>query len=248
MTHDDGLDSPTDQLTHKEAVEKALTDPVARASVARDPRVIERRQFYSESAAELLEELADLGFRVESVGELARMQMKYQVAVPVLLSWLPQATYLPLAEDIVRTLSVNFAKKQALPEFLRLFRCPPEVGDPMRPPTSEPASEHLRWVIGNGLGVFAGPSVADDLIELALDRGFGQARTQIVLALPKTKDVRVGDVLVSLLDDPTVSAFAIEALGKMKFIAAEAPIERLLDHSDKNIRDQAKKALKRLQG
>jgi HEAT repeat protein len=194
----------------------------------------------------LLAELADLGFRVESVGELARQRMKYEAAVPALLRWLPRATYLPLAEDIVRTLSVTFAKKRALPEFLKFFRCPPDVEDPMRPATSEPASEHLRWVVGNGLGIFAGPSVADELIELALDKSFGQARTQIVLALPKTKDSRVGDVLIELLDDPTVCAFAIEALGKTKIVAAEGSIERLLDHPDKNIRDQAKRALKRI--
>jgi HEAT repeat protein len=174
--------------------------------------------------------------------------MKYEVAVPVLLGWLPRVTYLPLAEDIARTLSVSFAKEQALPEFLRLFRDPPEVDDPMRPASSEPAREHLRWVIGNGLGIFASPPVADELIELALDRGLGQARTQIVLALPKTKDGRVADVLLSLLDDPTVSAFAVEALGKMKITAARGPIAKLLDHPDKNVRDQAKKALKRIDG
>jgi HEAT repeat protein len=194
----------------------------------------------------LLGELAELGFRVESVGELARQRMKYEVAVPTLLGWLPRATYLPLAEDIVRTLSVAFAKKQALPEFLKLFRHPPEVDDPMRPATSEPASEHLRWVIGNGLGIFAGPPIADELVEFALDRSLGLARTQIVLSLPKTKDGRVADVLISLLDDPTVSAFAVEALGKMKIAAAREPISGLLDHPDKNVRDQAKKALKRI--
>jgi hypothetical protein len=85
--------------------------------------------------------------------------MKYVRAVPVLLRWLPRVIYLPLAEDIVRTLSVGFAKKQALPEFFKLFRDPPQVRDLMRPATSEPAGEHLRWVIGNGLGIFAGPAV-----------------------------------------------------------------------------------------
>lgn len=103
-------------------------------------------------------------------------------------------------------------------------------------------------MIGNGLGIFAGPSVTDDLIELALDGRYGQARTQIVLALPKTKDERVPEVLLSLQDDPPVSAFAIEALGKMKFIGARSSIEAMLGHSDKNVRDQAKKALKRLDG
>jgi HEAT repeat protein len=103
-------------------------------------------------------------------------------------------------------------------------------------------------VIGNGLGIFADPSLADELIELALDRSFGETRFQIVSALPKTKDERVPGVLLSLLDDPTVCAHAIGALGKMKFTAARPEIEARLTSSDKNVRDQAKKALKRIDG
>jgi hypothetical protein len=154
--------------------------------------------------------------------------------------------YLMLSEDIVRTLSVSFAEKLAAPEFLRLFRSPPYLEDPLRPATSELPQEHLRWIIGNGLGIFAGPSLAEELIELALDRRFGHARYQIVSALPKIKDERVAEVLMSLLDDPTVRAAAIDALGKMKFMSARTSIEALLADPDKNVRDQAKKALKRM--
>jgi HEAT repeat protein len=60
------------------------------------------------------------------------------------------------------------------------------------------------------------------------------------------KSVDVPRVLLGLLDDPTVASSAIEALGKMKFVEAREQIEPLIDHSDRNIRDQAKKALKRI--
>jgi hypothetical protein len=242
---DDGDGQPANRnLTHKQAVEIALSDPAAQT-----PLVAQRRRLYAESAEGVLADLAAAGFPdLEEVGDLRRRGRNYKAAVPVLVEWLTRVRYLLLAEDIVRTLSVGFAKKLALPEFLRLFRQPPDVEDPLRPETSEPPEEHLRWVIGNGLGIFAGPAVADDLIELALDRGFGQARTEIVRALPRTKDERVPQVLLGLLDDPAVSAFAVEALGKLKFAGARARIAELLDHSDKNVRDQAKKALKRIDG
>jgi hypothetical protein len=231
-------------LTHKQAVELALSDPAPQT-----PLVARRRRLYAESAGGVLADLAAAGFAgLEEVGELRRRGQNYKAAVPVLVEWLPRVRYLLLAEDIARTLSVSFAKKLALPEFLRLFRRPPDVEDPIRPETSELPQEHLRWVIGNGLGIFAGPAVADDLIELALDRGFGQARTEIVRALPKTKDERVPQVLLGLLDDPAVSAFAVEALGKLKYAEARAPIAELLHHSDKNVKDQARKALKRIDG
>lgn len=235
-------------LTRKQAVETALSDPVAK-SAASTPLIERRRTLYAESARGVLADLAAVGFPgIEEVGELQRHGIDYRAAVPVLIEWLPKVRYLLLAEDIVRTLSVRFARKMALPEFLHLFRQPPAVEDPIRPKTSEPPEEHLRWVIGNGLGIFAGPSVADDLIEIALDRRFGQARTQIVNALPKTKDERVPAVLLSVLDDPTVAAFAADALGRMKFAEARASIEELLTHPDKNVRNQAKKALKRIDG
>lgn len=41
----------------------------------------------------------------------------YKAAVPTLIKWLPEVRYLLLSEDIVRTLSVGFAKKLALPDF-----------------------------------------------------------------------------------------------------------------------------------
>lgn len=63
--------------------------------------------------------------------------------------------------------------------------------------------------------------------------------------LPKTKDDRVPAVLLGLLDDPTVAPFAVQALGRLKYRAAKARLVELLDHEDKNVRDQAKKALKR---
>lgn len=235
-------------LSHKEAVQIALGDAGA-MSATQTPLAVQRRRLYAESAEGILADLATAGFPdIEEVGELRRGGLNYKSAVPILVEWLPRAHYLLLAEDIVRTLSVGFAKRAALPCFLRFFRQPPAVEDPMRPKTSEPPEDHLRWVIGNGLGIFAGPPVSNDLIELALEREFGQARTQLVLALPKTKDPRVPDVLLGLLDDPTVRAFAIEALGKMKLKAARAIIAEMLDHSDKNVGDQARKALKRIDG
>jgi citrate synthase len=51
---------------------------------------------------------------------------------------------------------------------------------------------------------------------------------------------------MGLLDQPTVVAFAIEALGKLRFGGAREQIARMVDSADENVRDQARKALKRL--
>lgn len=237
-------------LTHKQAVELALNDPVARAQVARDPLVRRRTLVYAQHAEGMLADLAAAGFPgLAEVGELRRRGLNYKAAVPVLIEWLPRVSYLNLAEAIVRTLSVPFARKLARPVFLKLFRDPPEVfavENPMLPQASVPAKEALRSTIGIGLGLFADPSVADELIEFALDRTLGEARVAIVDSLPKTKDERVPEVLLSLLDDPSVRASAVAALGRLRYTPARAPIEPMLGDPDKNVRDQAKKALKRI--
>ena len=247
MNMNENADAYRKKTSHNQLVQRALSDPAIRALVPETPLASRRRELYAESAQGVIADLAQVGFPVGSeVGELRRSGVTYVNAVPVLIEWLPRVSYLLLVEDIVRTLSVPFAKKQALPVFLAMFQEPPHLEDPLRPETSEPASEHIRWVVGNGLGIFADPANADDMIRLARDRSYGKARTQIVAALPKTKSQLVPEVLMELLDDPTVVAFAIEALGKMKIESAKAPIERLINSPDENVRVQAKKALKRL--
>jgi hypothetical protein len=68
-----------------------------------------------------------------------------------------------------------------------------------------------------------------------------------VARLLRTKDPRVPQVLLGLLDDATVAAFAVEALGKLTYAPARTVIEALLDSPDKNVRAQ-EKSLRRLAG
>jgi hypothetical protein len=233
------------RLTHKQAVERVLNDPATAARIASLPGVAEKRQLYGSAEAGVLAELAEAGFAVGEVRQLRQLK-NYRAAVPVLLRWLPRMSLLRPAENIVYVLSVRFAARQAFPVFAELFRNPPEVTDPWWPPTSKPEREYLRWNLGCGLAVFAGPEYADELIELAADRSYGRNRALIVTALPKTKDPRVPGVLLGLLDDPPVRADAIEAVGLMRFVPARDLVAGLCGDPDENMRRQAKKALKRI--
>jgi hypothetical protein len=137
------------------------------------------------------------------VGEL-QGRGDYAAAVPVLLAWLPQVRYLLLADDIVRTLAVPFAREEAFPVLLEMFRDPPPLEDPLRPATSEPPRLHFRATVGDALSVFAGPATADDLLELVQVAEYGEARALIIRALPKTKDPRVPEVLLKRLNSAAV--------------------------------------------
>ena len=120
------------RLTRREILE-IIYDPAIQAELEKDPHVVRRKALYAENASGLLGELAEAGFAVGSVGELVRKHADFRPVVPILVKWLHRVHYLPLAEDIVRALSVRFAKAEVVPTLLKMFRDPPDVTDPMRP-------------------------------------------------------------------------------------------------------------------
>jgi hypothetical protein len=113
-----------------------------------------------------------------------------EAAVPVLVNWLPRARHPLLANAIVRSLSRSFAKRQARPLLLELFRNPPELFDPERPDEGELLVRVTRGAVASGLAKFADPGVADEYLDLALDRSYGWVRSAIVEDLPKLDEAR----------------------------------------------------------
>ena len=195
-----------------------------------------RRQ-YQREATPVLSELAELGYHVQSMKQLRLLGTTYTDAVPVLAKWMRRIEDRYVKDDIVRSLAVPWATAAA-PARLAEFR----EGDPSQdPPDTSP-----RWVVGLALSAIADPSLADELIELAADRRWGEARGMIIQELSKTGDPRAVDVLLNLLDDATVSTDAIIGLGKIGDAAARPALERFLTHSDSWVRKEAKKAVARI--
>jgi hypothetical protein len=87
---------------------------------------------YREEASGLLASLAEAGLPVLVVQHLYELRVNgekldYKAQVPLLVEWLDRTDYFPLMGELVRTLSFAFAKKQARPVFLKLFRDLPEL-------------------------------------------------------------------------------------------------------------------------
>jgi HEAT repeat protein len=152
----------------------------------------------------------------------------------VLVRWLPQISDRSVKEDLIRALSVPWAKAEAEPILQQEFRRLPGEQDP---------TGTLRWAIGNALETMADRSSFDSLADLARDRQFGTAREMIVLALAKTNDPRAVDILLELLDDPDVVVAALGALGKLKATNARDAIAKLTDHVNPEVAKEAEKAL-----
>lgn len=189
---------------------------------------------YRAAAADVLAELAGVGFDVESIGELRKLGAPYPAAVPVLVRWLPRVSDSAVKEDIVRTLSVPWAR-EAGGALVAAF----EAAD-------DSTATGLRWAIGNALEVLANEEIGDDMISIATDRRHGRAREMVVLGLGKLARSRVVHVLVNLLDDEEVVGNAVRALGRLRATEALPRLEALRAHPDVWLRKEATKAIARI--
>jgi hypothetical protein len=134
------------------------------------------QQSYMTAFGPLKAALAAAGFEVDSVGGLREQYESstkpYRAAIPVLVEWLDRVEYPPLRHDIVRTLSVPWAKPEATQPLIDLFRAGPE---------------DLRWDVANAIEQIADPAKVEEVTALVRDRTYGDAREPLVRALGKIK-------------------------------------------------------------
>lgn len=187
---------------------------------------------YSRVAEPIVRELGTQGYRVNTIGELVRSGAEYRTAVPILLHWLPRIADLQVKEDIVRALSVPWAKPNTAPVLIDEFQ-----------KTDSPG---LRWAIANGLAVVADDSVFEDLERLVQDRSLGKAREMLTLALGNMHHPRAVTVLMGLLEDEQVVGHAIMAVGKLRARIAQGRLKQLSEHPTEWVRKAAKEALAKL--
>ncbi|MBB2974949.1 hypothetical protein FHX49_000490 [Microbacterium endophyticum] len=90
----------------------------------------------------ILERLAEVGFEFRSLAELRSSGVRYRGAIPILIEALRATTEPRALEQIVRALSVPWAKPAATPELIEVFR---RVDDA--------SGLGPRWAVGNALEV-----------------------------------------------------------------------------------------------
>lgn len=181
---------------------------------------------------EVLRELADLGYEVESVADLRTSGRRYRDAIPVLLSGLRRSDDRKVKGEIVRALSVPWAKPVATGPLIEEFK-----------QAEDETGMGLRWTVGNALEVLWDDSCFDDLVALTRDESFGKAREMVTLGLGRSKKSEAAVVAIELLDDPVVSGHAVKALRKLKDPRARVGLERMLDDDRAWVRKEAQRAL-----
>jgi hypothetical protein len=226
---------------------KGLTAEELMAQLEADPEWVARRdaeererertvRINRADAAPVLDDLQKAGFDVEAIAELHERPTNYRDAIPILLRWLPRVENAAVKEDIVRALTVRWAKPDAAAILVEEFR------------RVEDGSEDLglRWAIGNALAEVADDSVLDDLADITTDERWGRSREMVALALGNMTDPRAADVLRALLRDDDVAGHAVVALGNLRAREARAEIERFLAHPKAWVRKEAQRALRKL--
>lgn len=180
----------------------------------------------------VLAELLDLGYAYSSLANLRRSGIRYVSAIPVLVDALERETDDRKAQEIVRALSVPWAKPVAIPALIRFFRR-----------ASAPTNLGARWATGSALEIIWDDAYFDELVELATDVRYGRGREMIVLGFAKSKHPEANQVLLGLLADRDVNGHAVSALRKRK-VRLPASVLGGLVHDDRTwVRKEAQKVL-----
>ena len=150
--------------------------------------------------------LRERGFDVWSLEELRCSGRPYPTAIPLLVRALDDTDDGRQLGEIVRTLSVPWARPAALPSLIALFRR-----------VEDPTGTGLRWTVGNALEVLWDDRYFDELVDLARLRQFGRAREMVVLGLARSGRPAAAVVALRLCDDPDVNGHALSVLARKKF-------------------------------
>ena len=183
--------------------------------------------------AALLADLHSAGFAPNSVDDWVNGATP-AAAEEILLRHLSSATEPATVEGIVRALTQR-GFKAAVPILVRKFGEVPE--------------DHVRWAIANAVA-YHGFRRADwpQLLEYAEDPRFGPGRQNLVAVLHRIKRPEVEGLLIRLIQDPDVDAFAVMALGRCGGNRARQALQSLaLADRTPLMRREVPKAMKRIE-
>jgi len=180
-------------------------------------------------------ELRLAGVAIRSISDFLRDAVASDIAIPILLKWLPIADDPAVKETIVRALSIPSARPAATRPLIQQFR---------KLPLAE--NEGIKWAIGNALSVIADDSAFDAIRDLVQDRQHGRAREMLTVALGNMRNPETVNLLIRLLEDDQVAGHALIAIRKLGQPEAIAHVRPFLVHEKMWVRKEAKKTMNKL--
>lgn len=184
--------------------------------------------------AELIHEIKKRGIIISNIWDLVNTKEDYKNVLDILISHLTKPYHDKIKEGIVRALAVKEAAPIANSTLLEEYH------------KTSKDKKALRWAIGNTIYNTVTENYKEKIIEIVKDKLNGISRHMFVLSLSKINCPEVEDVLIDLLSDNEVCAYALEALGKLKSRKAKEKISHLVNNSNNQIKKEALKALKKI--
>lgn len=184
------------------------------------------------NSEKLLKDLSDLGYVFENINQIKKIGPKDKVVIPVLLRHLQSITDEGDKEFLVRCLTVK-GYTEVVPILLKEFW---ESNDGL-----------YKWAIGNSLNIIQDRGSLPELVKIARHMEHGDARQMVVLAIGKLGGQKEVPLLLELLQDMDVAGHAISAIGRLKDPTLIPYLEPLVSHDSTWIRNEAKKAIKKLE-
>lgn len=179
----------------------------------------------------LLKDARELGFEIDNINDLMKINKNHRDIVPILLRNLQEIDDESNKEFIVRCLGVKGFSEASKPLIHEFYKS---------------NSLTFKWAIGNTLSIIKDKDSLPELIKIAQKKEHGIARQMIVDSLGSFKVENVKDVLVELLNDDEVAGHAISAIAKMGDASLVKYIEPFLSCKVKWVRNEANKAIKKL--
>jgi hypothetical protein len=187
------------------------------ALLAADPEYQARRRELDRQHAEraarlraeeepLVQDLAAIGFEVDSAWDLANLPNDYQACYRVLVDHFQRPYSDHVREGIARALTVPDAADIAWQPLRDAFVA-----------IESQAAVPLKFVLGNALSVYMDESKLPEVFELVTNTEHGEDRAALVLELGDFNDREdVRRVLESLTEDPYIASQAKQALARKR--------------------------------
>ena len=181
-------------ITAEEHAKQLQADPeFMRRKAEQEKALAERKAMLRVAEAPLVEDLARLGFEVESVWFLKNNNPEFRKAIPVLLDHLRRPYPDIIRAGIAQRLAVRATRKIGWRILVEEFR------------NTGYDHEHVKDSLGAALSGAADNSVIGELIALAKDRSLGKSRIMLLRGIKRSKLPESGQAIAELADDPELS-------------------------------------------
>jgi hypothetical protein len=176
--------------TASKLVSELQSDPEWAA--AQEQRERERRAqlvAWRDAEQPLVDELRQIGYRVDTAWDLVSTAEPYHDALPILLRHLSKPYPDRVREGIARALAVRREARFAWPALVSLYR-------------EEPPGTDAKDGLAVALAAISDRATLPELIELAEDRRHGASRVLLIRGLTRSRQSEARTALERLQDDP----------------------------------------------